>query len=224
MVFRKEKSTDGFQRQFSALRHQLGGHAGEEPPGDTGEEHAHTNGDALDADATEQPKHRDHERGRYISSDSPYAAPVDSPTSPAPLDSSDPPSFDLSAFTSATDASVIAHDAFWQGDLRTNGSLHVHGTVKGTLEATENVYIAEEADVDGTVTAPNVIVGGLVKGAIRCSTRFEALASGRLLADVHAPSVVIHEGATMRGQFQMDQGAVAEEKPGQPYRRAARQR
>lgn len=225
MVFRKEKGNEGFQRQFSALRNQLSGHADEAPEESETSQAPQSDGSATMPveQALDAEPYRDPERHVYTGSHSPYATGGDAPQTPAVAAPAGPPAFDLSAFPARSDASVISHDAVWEGDLRTNGSLHVHGTVKGTLEATENVYIAEEADVDATVTAENVVIGGLVKGTIHCSARFEALATGRVLADVHAPSIVIHEGATMRGQFQM-KAATPDEKPGQQYRRAGRHR
>ncbi len=223
MVFRKEKGNDGFQRQFSALRHQLGGHGpeDEEAPVDADTEPV-ANGEREQQEMPPEPSYRESVADPYGSGDSPYSATASQP--PAVPETPTPPAFELSDLPSGKDASVIAHDAVWDGNLQTNGSLHVHGTVTGTLQASDSVYIAEEANVDGTVTAQNVVVGGLVKGAVHCNVRFEALATGRVIADIHAPSVVIHEGATMRGGFQMDKVTASDEKPSQPYRRAGRHR
>lgn len=223
MVFRKEKGNEGFHRQFGALRHQLGGHTED----DADEQNGGIGTSDADDDVTPEEQATAATYGatapdRYTTSDAPYAAPA-APSAPAVSADPSPPAFDIATMTTGTDASVIAHDAVWEGDLRTNGSLHVHGTVKGTLEATENVYIAEEANIDGTVAARNVVVGGLLKGMVHCSGRFEALATGRLLADVHSPSIVIHEGATMRGQFHMEKSPT-DDKSTSPYRRANRQR
>lgn len=223
MVFRKEKGNDGFQRQFSALRHQLGGHAADddEAHGDAGTEQI-ADGDSEQHDMPPESAYRENASDPYGSGDSPYSAPASQP--PAVPETPTPPAFDLAEMPSGNDASVIAHDAVWDGNLQTNGSLHVHGTVTGTLQASDSVYIAEEANVDGTVTAQNVVVGGLVKGVVHCTARFEALATGRVIADIHAPTVVVHEGATMRGGFQMDKVSASDEKPSQPYRRASRHR
>ena len=224
MVFRKEKGNDGFQRQFSALRQQLGGHGAEE---EDDRDNATSNLTAPDVSESDEraplPSYGQPDPDPYGRGDSLGAVPAPS-SAPAVPEATAPPAFDPSSIASGEDVSIIAHDAVWDGDLRTNGSLHVHGTVKGTLAATESVYVAEEANVDGSITARHVVVGGLVKGSVDCSVRFEALAAGRLLADVHAPSVVIHEGATMRGEFVMAKSGTSDEKSGQSYRRGGRHR
>jgi cytoskeletal protein CcmA (bactofilin family) len=112
--------------------------------------------------------------------------------------------------------------------VQSSGSLHVHGVVDGSLTAQDDVYIAEEADVNATITAANVIVAGAVRGTIRCGSRFEVLPRGRVSADVQAPSLVVHEGATINGQVRMGpvEPSALPEQPSPPvvHRRAARNR
>lgn len=219
MVFRKEKGNDVFHRQFSALRHQLGGQS-EEQDGNNDME-------SQPASAQPNPSGLDTRQDTGYREPEPYQEARSTPTADVPT------RYDRTAMESYVNApspapdmqtSVIAHDTVWQGDLTTNGSVHVHGAVQGTLQATDTVFIAEEADVDATITARHVIVSGFVKGAIRASSRFEALAAGRILADVVAPSIIIHEGAVIRGAFRMERQPPTEEKSGQAYRRAGRNR
>jgi cytoskeletal protein CcmA (bactofilin family) len=219
MVFRKEKGNDVFHRQFSALRHQLGGQPEEHE--DSNEAESQPESSQPDVSAADAPQESEYS----------YQAPYQESRPNAGMNISG--NYEATALeqysgvpTSPPDVqtSVIAHDTVWQGDLTTNGSLHVHGMVQGTLEAIDTVFIAEEADVDATITARHVIVSGFVKGAIRCSSRFEALAAGRILADVVAPSIVIHEGAVIRGEFRMEKQSPADEKTSPAYRRAGRNR
>jgi len=102
--------------------------------------------------------------------------------------------------------SVVAQDTFWKGDVDTEGSLHVYGRVEGTLTAKEDIWLAEGADVQATITARRVIVAGRVSGTITAGNRFEALPQGKIEADVNAPSFVVHEGATINGQLTMSSG------------------
>jgi cytoskeletal protein CcmA (bactofilin family) len=120
--------------------------------------------------------------------------------------------------------SVVAHDTTWKGDLESDGSVHVHGRVEGSIRAKFDVFIAEEADVDATVTATNVIIAGLIQGSIRCGDRFEVLPQGRVSGDINAPTLVIHEGAHVTGQFRMgtEQNGVENKPTSVVQRRAAR--
>lgn len=201
MVFRKENKADAFQRQISALRQQLG-----------------TEGESEDQEAAapslEPPSEDDptpairEERGGFGTRDATgysfatseyggasstaYAPETEAPTVPA-----------LPQAGTDADTSVIAHDATWKGDFLTDGTVHVHGRFEGSIVAKHDVYVAEEADVDATVAAENVIIAGLVKGSIRCDVRFEVLPQGRIVGDIQSPTLVIHEGARITGQFRM---------------------
>lgn len=195
MVFRKDNKVDAFQRQISALRQQLG---------TEGLDH---DGASLVESRADYPAR---ELGGYP------AREVESRPSLA----YDPPvSHDLAGLglsgqptalaTPSVDAqtSVVAHDTMWKGDLQTGGSIHLHGRVEGSVEAKDDIYVADEADVNATLTATNVAVAGTVRGSIRCSSRFEVLPQGRVYGDVVAPTLVIHEGALVNGQFRMSAAA-----------------
>jgi cytoskeletal protein CcmA (bactofilin family) len=118
---------------------------------------------------------------------------------------------------------VIANDAMWKGEIQSNGSVHVHGRLEGAIRANKDVFIAEDADVDATITANTVVVAGIVKGIIRSEARFEVLPSGRVSGDIAAPTLVVHEGATVSGQLRMSVQDTVEANPTPVVqRRAAR--
>ena len=190
MVFRRDSKVDAFQRQISALRHQLGG----------------------ETDDLALP---DLDRPRTARAESPYRAdlPVfdqigSDQARPArdvadSLDVSQPAS-SLSAIPAIdTHTSVIAHATAWTGNLESSGSLHVHGRVEGSLTARDDVFVAEEADVDAVISAANVTIAGSVRGSIHCAERLEVLPRGRVAGDVHAPVIIIHDGAMVAGEISM---------------------
>ena len=190
MGMRKDSKVDAFQRQISALRQQLGG----------------------DHDALALP---DLERRPTTLPESPFRSDlavfddleperarstreVAEPSAVSRLASSPPA---VPAADSLT--SVIAHTTSWNGSLESSGSLHVHGRVDGSLTARDDVYIAEEAEVEATITAANVTIAGNVRGSIHCAERFEVLPRGRVAGDIRAPVIVIHEGAMLAGEISM---------------------
>ncbi|MDP9363209.1 MAG: polymer-forming cytoskeletal protein [Chloroflexota bacterium] len=217
MVFRRDNKADSFQRQISALRQQLG----------------------TDADAEEEPRpapetddEPDEDRGRSGTGFSAYTARDSgfsfgdfgsSPSTAREVEVAPPPP--MPSLVADAQTSVVAHDTVWQGELRSEGSIHLHGRFEGLVSAKQDVYVAEEADVDATVTSTNLIVAGTLRGTVRCQGRFEVLPQGRVTADVQAPTLVVHEGAVIAGQVRMG----AAETAGQPtpaapvvQRRAAR--
>jgi cytoskeletal protein CcmA (bactofilin family) len=95
--------------------------------------------------------------------------------------------------------SVVARETIWKGEISSENSIHVHGNVEGSLSAREDIWIAEGAEVDATVSAQRVVVAGVLRGQISASTRFVA-------ADVTSPIFVIHEGANINGNFKVGSG------------------
>ena len=222
MVFRRDNKADAFQRQINALRQQLGTDA-ERSDADV------TALDREDAAGAEQTEVHTFEASSLGTRDASefslgrfgVSSPVD--RSPAPMPPTNPM---ISPPPADAPISIVAHDATWKGDLASDGAIHLHGRLEGTVTAKEDVYIAEEAEVDATISATNVVIAGLVKGAVRCTARFEVLPQGRVTGDIQAPTLVVHEGAVVAGQFRMGvPDAVAQTGPQQApgvHRRAAR--
>lgn len=187
MVFRRDSKVDAFQRQISALRQQLGGDQDESyslvpaTPSEGGYRGA-------------LPDLRDITTGSTIQAyaDSYLPEPILLPSAPVTA----VPSFD-------TETTVIAHTTAWKGTLETAGSLHVHGRVEGALVARDDVFVAEEAEVDASISASRVVIAGAVLGSIHCSDRLEILPHGRVSGDVRSPVLVVHEGALMAGNVHM---------------------
>lgn len=190
MVFRRDSKVDAFQRQISALRHQLGGEADS------------YSGSGRVPDAEDSPI------ARYRSDLPDLEVLRSEPAIPEPRNDA-PYAFDhespLDRPVPALDAhtSVIAHTTSWNGNLESSGSLHVHGRVEGTLSARSAIFIAEEAQIDAAVFAASVTIAGTVRGTITCADRFELLPRGRVIGDVRAPVIVIHDGAMLSGEIAM---------------------
>ncbi|HEX5164261.1 MAG TPA: polymer-forming cytoskeletal protein [Thermomicrobiales bacterium] len=173
MVFRKESRADSFQRQISALRQQLG----------TDQED-----DEFFDDAEPMP-----DAPAPVDEGTPVAARPPSSPSPRP---SQPRVADAST-------GVIAADSVWSGTLRAQGSLQIFGEVEGELAANNEIFVAEGARVNARIAAQVIIVAGTVDGTLECSGRLEVLPSGRVSGEVFAPTLVVHEGATVDGDLKM---------------------
>lgn len=191
MAFRRDSKVDAFQRQINALRHQLGGES-------------------------DQYRDESFDRSPALRSTSSYRDdfPDVNPLPPEPLSALLERSADKSGLNMTgpdlppvpsidTETSVIAHSTAWSGALESTGSLHVYGRVEGTLTARDDIFVAEEADVDAVIVAANATIAGTVRGSIHCAKRIEILPHGRVSADVRAPAIVIHDGALLAGRVAM---------------------
>ncbi len=193
MVFRRESNkVDSFHRQMNALRQQIG-------PEDEDDVFD------IEDDAYGQPVDRP-VRSR-TSGDEGYSF------GSAPGLGSQAPDFDAGNLPAVPEmpqadqqVSIIAAGTTWNGDLETQGSLHVYGKASGTLKAVEDIWIADGAEVDASIEAERVVIGGDVTGHVTARSRFEALPSCDIQADIEAPSFVVHEGATVNGAMSMNNG------------------
>lgn len=200
MVFRRDNKVDAFQRQMSALRHQIGGDAGDEREG-----YDQDVPDLADQRYQEEPLgQQDFDRpdaGGYSFGSYPAQA-QGGPQADEPYQGeNDPQVPDMPGVDAQI--SVIAQGTVYKGDIQSDGSIQVYGRAEGTLTAKEDIWLAEGSDVEATVTARRVIVAGRVSGSVRAQSRFEALPQGVIEADVQAPSFVVHEGAAINGKLTM---------------------
>ena len=202
MVFRREKQADSFQRQMSALRQRLGDGATTNQQDDYDEQLPEYDETEYVEDYGNTPVANAADSGGYSFGDYATGDVVEDEDYPAEDEQGllipEIPVVD-------SQISVVAADTHWKGNLESEGSLQVYGRVDGSLTAREDIWIADGATVDATVTARRVVVAGTITGNITASERFEALPQGKINADVSAPTFVVHDGAKINGQLKMAQ-------------------
>ncbi|HWK79735.1 MAG TPA: polymer-forming cytoskeletal protein [Thermomicrobiales bacterium] len=196
MVFRREKQVDSFQRQMSALRNRIG-EGGPYDNDDPGGELPDYDDASYETDAGSYPVNQGGgmAEGGYSFGDYGSQGGVDLVDDDQLLVPEMP--------VADSQISVVSADTVWKGDITSEGSVHVYGRVEGSLTAKEDLWVAEGASVDATLTARRVVIAGNVAGSVSASERFEALPQGRVSADVTATTFVVHEGAKLNGQLKM---------------------
>lgn len=109
--------------------------------------------------------------------------------------------------------STISSGASISGTLHSEDPLYIEGTFEGEIYASGDVTIAVGAKVNARVQAIRVTVAGTFKGSVACTDRFEALDSGVIEARIFAPTLVVHEGAVINGEFRMriEEGGMLDE-------------
>ncbi len=90
---------------------------------------------------------------------------------------------------------VIDADAVWEGKIESRGSLRIEGTAHGELEVTETLTVGSLAQVDGTVRARTIVLGGDLTGTIQCDDRLELLTGSSIGGDIEIGTLVVQEGA-----------------------------
>ncbi len=195
MNFRKDSRSESFQRQVTSLRKQA------QSEDDLGtDEFRYNEPQDTSQFSTATPAPRNEE-----------FAPVRSAADDLPNTQAIPQAQQAYRATWQTSAdaatSVISANSNWNGVLRTEGSINVHGRAEGELHAASDVFVAEGAEVDAQIFADNVVVAGTVRGKVEARGRIELLAQGHVSGDVKAPRLVVHEGAQLSGQLKMEAGS-----------------
>ena len=193
MIFRKENRGESFQRQIANLRQQL-------QPEDERESSDYEFDERQDTSQFAASPTRGETYAPPRTTDLLGTSAATAAAPPATAPGAQRGSWQ----TADANTSVIATNAHWNGTLRSDGSLHVHGRADGELHAANDLYVAEGAEVDAEVFADNVVVAGVVRGRIDARTRLEVLPQGHVAGDVRAPKLVVHEGARLTGQLKME--------------------
>jgi cytoskeletal protein CcmA (bactofilin family) len=73
---------------------------------------------------------------------------------------------------------------------------------EGSIQTTGNLVIGESAKIIADVQANNISISGAIKGDIK-GNRVEILETGRVWGDLTINSLLLNEGAYLRGQTTM---------------------
>ena len=97
---------------------------------------------------------------------------------------------------------VIGPNARFRGDIQSDGGARIEGVFEGTIDITGNLIIGEGAKVIADITAHNISISGAVKGDIGAN-KVEILENGRVWGNLTINSLLLNEGAYLRGKTTM---------------------
>ena len=118
------------------------------------------------------------------------------PTAPAPRPSS--------SGAASNTRSTLAADLKITGDIRSTGSIELLGEVDGTLSA-QNVLIGGDGRMTGDISAEQVEIKGRHEGRVASQT-FTLRASAQVKADIGYSTLIIESGAQIEGRFSLNKG------------------
>lgn len=99
--------------------------------------------------------------------------------------------------------SVIDRHSNFDGAFIAKRDLRIEGEVRGTIECSGTLFIAQGATVNAGVEAENITVAGEISGEVNCRGRLQVMPSGRLRGKVTTKTLVINEGAFYEGEMEM---------------------
>jgi cytoskeletal protein CcmA (bactofilin family) len=99
---------------------------------------------------------------------------------------------------------VIGEGLTIEGEFSSEDEVVVHGTVRGTLSSSGNVSVGSSGVIEADVSADSLGIAGQVTGDVTANQRVDIQAGGRLIGDVKASRLTIADGASFKGNVDMD--------------------
>lgn len=101
-------------------------------------------------------------------------------------------------------ATVIGQGITIEGEVSATEEVVVAGVVRGKLDVEGQVTVEPEGVVEADIGAQSVSIAGAVTGNVTAAERVDLLGGGRLIGDVKAARLTIADGASFKGNVDMD--------------------
>ncbi len=99
---------------------------------------------------------------------------------------------------------VIGASIVIDGEISGDEDLVIQGTVKGRISLKESLFVESSGVVEADIETQNVEVAGRVTGNIVASDKVELKSDCRVVGDIKAPRILIADGASFKGNVDMD--------------------
>lgn len=99
---------------------------------------------------------------------------------------------------------LIGEELTIEGEITSEEEVVVQGTVRGSLASTDTVQVLPGAIVEANISGSSLSIGGNVTGNVAASDRVDLQAGGRLIGDVRSARLTIADGASFKGNVDMD--------------------
>ena len=112
--------------------------------------------------------------------------------------------------------SIIGPGMRIEGDVVTDGTVRIEGSVSGTIRAGKAVVLGQSGEIVGDIFTQDAVIGGRVTGTLVADSRLELQSSCFVEGEIRARAshLQLEEGANFNGQIRMiDEGERQEQGP-----------
>ncbi len=99
---------------------------------------------------------------------------------------------------------VIGSSLIIDGEISGDEDLVIQGTVKGKISLRESLFVESSGVVEADIETQNVEIAGRVTGNIAATDTVELTSDCRVVGDIKAPRILIADGASFKGNVDMD--------------------
>ena len=104
-------------------------------------------------------------------------------------------------------SSIIGSSMVIDGEVGGDEDLIIQGTVRGRISCGRTLTIEAGAVIEAEIKAAVVEIGGHVIGNVQASERVDLKPSACVVGDIRAPRINIAEGASFKGNVDMQSGS-----------------
>jgi cytoskeletal protein CcmA (bactofilin family) len=100
---------------------------------------------------------------------------------------------------------LLGRGTRFEGKLYFEGSVRIDGAFHGTIKSDNTLVLGDGAEVFASVEVGTLIVrGGALYGNVRARDAIELFAPGKVVGDLHSPSISIERGVQFKGKCTME--------------------
>ena len=86
-----------------------------------------------------------------------------------------------------------------EGTLTFDEVFRIDGAFKGSIVSEAELVVGDGGSVEGEIRVGRLAVSGTVRGVVHATERVEVHAGAKIFAEIHAPALVVEEGAVIQG-------------------------
>ena len=90
-----------------------------------------------------------------------------------------------------------------RGKLKSDEDLVVKGRIDAEISSTKGLFLENSGVIRANMNVASAQISGILLGDVEANTKIEIAADGRMIGDMLAPRIVIHDGAAFRGKIDM---------------------
>ena len=98
---------------------------------------------------------------------------------------------------------ILAEDIDFTGQLSFTKPLMIKGKFKGEIDASGDLYVGDDANVEARVQADLVSLKGRLTGNISARKRVELFSTASVEGDITAPDIIMESGCRFNGLCRM---------------------
>lgn len=99
---------------------------------------------------------------------------------------------------------IIGNTIVIDGEVIGDEDLIVRGTIRGRVHLSESIVVEQDGVLEANVETATITIYGTVTGDVHATKRAELERDCRVAGDVRAPRVLIADGASFKGNVDME--------------------